>query len=752
MNGHELAKEQIINIANNSNGQFELVSEDVNNDWSKFRISIVCSNMPNENGGYKLRSREEFIIKVQKDFPYSLPSVDSIHKRFYGLPHVQWGKHICLYRSIGLEWNVEKGLYGFIHRLLEWLEKASSNSLSTNDIHIHPPANANSAISIESIIPSVDCPKFEDDCWIGFGLISNYAFHVYELVEFKEEVNLEQFQKERGHGQVYIPVFLSKCDFPYDYPETASDFFQKVVLEHFEERQVLKTILKSALSYTKEIRFFVCFGTLMRRRAGETSSKSHLTFWELDETALKYAEHAKKALDVKNNFKPDVDIDELKNVIFTNSKIKWAEVMENRPEIITPRDEDSLLNFTKEEKIVLLGCGALGSNFADTICRAGADRFELIDNDRVTHGVLCRQNYKAQDVGFPKAIRLANFLKEMRKGVITNSHLSDFTKEKDESLFEIFDNADTFINSTGSNIINFKLEQLPSGMRANYNFSTIIDGKSQNALFVGWHKDSSISSLSLNKYLQQVLSEDPETIHLSKVFWPKEGELNNQLFEPEPGCSEPTFQAGVLEVKEASAALLRGISTARGQISESISVVGWVKRNKGSCTVQIKAIPNPEEFMSSCKRYRIIMSKNAKKRLIEEIENGYEKRGKDVENGGVVLGQCSDFLNIIWIDRITDAPLDSKFNKTEFICGTSDLEEKINTYKKRFNDQTYYLGTWHTHPDGAPSPSGRDLMGAQGILEDINYRNPNVLFLIVGDGDERTVGFHVFKKEDLNGT
>ncbi|MGV9853011.1 hypothetical protein ACWDWU_30195 [Streptomyces sp. NPDC003442] len=36
---------------------------------------------------------------IPPDFPFAAPSVRTRHSRFTGAPHVNWGRHLCLYRS-----------------------------------------------------------------------------------------------------------------------------------------------------------------------------------------------------------------------------------------------------------------------------------------------------------------------------------------------------------------------------------------------------------------------------------------------------------------------------------------------------------------------------------------------------------------------------------------------------------------------------------------------------------------------------
>ncbi len=51
-------------------------------------------------------------------------------------------------------------------------------------------------------------------------------------------------------------------------------------------------------------------------------------------------------------------------------------------------------------------------------------------------------------------------------------------------------------------------------------------------------------------------------------------------------------------------------------------------------------------------------------------------------------------------------------------------------------DRTYYLGEWHFHPAGAPSPSGIDEREMRAIAIDRNYNCPEPVLVVMGVGGQ----------------
>ena len=114
--------------------------------------------------------------------------------------------------------------------------------------------------------------------------------------------------------------------------------------------------------------------------------------------------------------------------------------------------------------VAVCGLGGLGSNIAIALARAGIGKLLLIDFDRVDITNLHRQQYKANQIGLPKADALAENLLEIApytevKAVtakITEENFSDILKGADV-VCEAFDNA-----VAKAMLVNGVLEQLPN--------------------------------------------------------------------------------------------------------------------------------------------------------------------------------------------------------------------------------------------------------------------------------------------------
>jgi integrative and conjugative element protein (TIGR02256 family) len=105
-------------------------------------------------------------------------------------------------------------------------------------------------------------------------------------------------------------------------------------------------------------------------------------------------------------------------------------------------------------------------------------------------------------------------------------------------------------------------------------------------------------------------------------------------------------------------------------------------------------------------------------------------RSSPCETGGILLGRYSNALDYALVTSITNAPADSRSGRTWFVRGVRGLQSKIDNMWRR--KEGYYLGEWHFHPFGEPSPSGTDSSQMREIARSPQYRCPEPILLIIG--------------------
>jgi Histidine kinase-, DNA gyrase B-, and HSP90-like ATPase/Prokaryotic E2 family A len=90
------------------------------------------------DGGVRLEQHEDAIIRIPPGFPFQPPRIAVLHDRFAGLPHVQWGRQICLYHSAA-DWDPDEGMMGVAIRLSAWFRRAAVGHLDAPGQPLDPP-------------------------------------------------------------------------------------------------------------------------------------------------------------------------------------------------------------------------------------------------------------------------------------------------------------------------------------------------------------------------------------------------------------------------------------------------------------------------------------------------------------------------------------------------------------------------------------------------------------------------------------
>ena len=108
---------------------------------------------------------------------------------------------------------------------------------------------------------------------------------------------------------------------------------------------------------------------------------------------------------------------------------------------------DDYLDKIKDTRILIAGCGTLGSNLAENLVRSGFENIALLDMDRVEEHNLSGQTYTEPHIGMLKVQALQDQLYDISRNVsvgffskkLEKGNLKKFTKGHD-LVVDCFDN------------------------------------------------------------------------------------------------------------------------------------------------------------------------------------------------------------------------------------------------------------------------------------------------------------------------
>lgn len=735
-----LALKQLREVENYSEGTLEIVEvcqPNAQNLNLVIKVSISCHEFDLVPGGLQLRARELFYIYVHPEFPYEYPRVYASHNHFEGQPHVQWRKSLCLYRS-STEWNPSDGMFGFMERLYKWLKDGAANNLDSFGGPLHPPVAycGNDC----SIVIKPNTPEF-NDLWVGTAELTQINATTYEIQNWFSVT-------EQNYTGLSAAVFLLSEEFPFEYPNDMSKLFNLLDSSGVTIELFLLGLQCTSVRNSEDDPLFIVIGTPQRGVKGGVKQQ-HLSVWKIEgnlrkclslstRKISKYSEPAKLGKEAEELF-----LDWLKE-----TKISWCAVMEDRPEIVNARDGNTNLKKFTQKKIILLGCGALGSYIAKALVRGGNKDLTLIDKGKVNPGIVCRQEFYQQDIGTKKVSATKKELERIFENVDIQIFDFDITKEIDKHIDEI-KNADLIIDATASNLVSHKIENLYLNHEMPTIASVALAHDCSRALAI--YKPSNLKGGTKEalRSLKLKLRAEPQLKEFYDEFWPDPPRA--KIFQPEPGCSEPTFEGSIADVSFFASWMLKYIAN---NLDCAISTNALCINSNNSVTPNYQGykflINDFTELQDEQNGFKVRLSKLAEQQIKSLIKSSTRRRGAKKETGGILLGEFDEVLKLIWVDFILDAPTDSEFSEQSFICGTRDVDENIRKLKKESKGALNYLGTWHTHPISAGEPSEKDLSAAYSLLHEFEKPRRFITFIIIGfSSDKPEFKVHVFNRDQL---
>jgi hypothetical protein len=722
--GQALALEQLDEIAGSSEGALEILGDpepDESGGFVRVRFSLATKHY-RRSGGFAFRDREILRMRIYPKFPFAAPYLYFSHTRFIGQPHVQWGNYICLYQSSETEWQPSDGLYGFFQRVDDWMAAAGKGELDPEDAPLHPPVTY--PTSTTRFIFNCDAPNLDDQdaVWIGRADLSNKREGRFDVVGW---VSLEDWDSIEQPENVAAAILLSK-PLPMEYPDTIAGL-QQALEKNGVSFDLFYVLLKLfSAKVPRDNPTYIVVGAPMRRKEARAPLRQHLKAWEIDAAAVNALQDI-----VFGSEDKDKAIAELAKWM-VSAKTLWCRVFENRPEVTNRRDLGSVLTSVARNRILLLGCGALGSAVAEHLVRAGAKSLILVDNGIVSPGILVRQRYSDSDIGFAKSQCLARTLNEIGLPTEIETSLADLRT----GVIDNFDllNVDLIINATASTPVAHAIESdLQRACFLMPMLSLSVSAAAQCGSVVAKMPIFHSGIIAIDRLTKIALMRENARHSAVKAFWPNRSEV--KLFQPEPGCSKPTFTGSSADLAAHAATLLnlglqRILELKPEQASTDLVPAAWTKVG-GDGSLHI-TLDDEGQVFEKKHGYKVFTSKGAQKGIASEIKRIARTRSDKVETGGLMFGEIDEAHGCIFVDSVTGPPPDSEASETKFLCGISGTRKLAASKLKQSGGSSRFVGIWHTHPISMGRPSTDDLWAMARLLHGQEHPPRHVVMLIVG--------------------
>jgi molybdopterin/thiamine biosynthesis adenylyltransferase/proteasome lid subunit RPN8/RPN11 len=686
-----------------------------------------------EAGGRDLGSREPLSLYIPAQFPFQYPRVHVRHERFAGLPHVEWGRWICLYASAN-EWNPGEGMWGFIDRLIAWYLLAARGQLTGLGQPWHPPVTYGAGAG-GVLIVGADLPighERNDAVWTCCAVLASIGGDRFELRRWSPALGvgsgaldqmrryMAEAKRDAGNLLFTAPLIALPESLGFIYPTTIGELTQALTGYGINAEDRAKLLRHVAVT-NRDIGSLstsgddvpppiLLIGSPAADRVAVPGRIAHLAAWRI------------KAASPVSEITP----------------LDWMKVYDQRPKSTIRRDVSRPVGWLRGRRVLVLGCGALGAPIAEHCIRGGVGSLVVIDNGVVNPGILVRQPYMYRDVGRSKAKALSERLNAI-------SPQTAITGKSDNALAILADDAsvwsaDLVIDATASLSVAAKIERLrwTSGKSFPSILSVMVGHRSEHGLITVAMPGSTGAGTDVLRKFAVSASSDPDLADVFDDFYPDPP--RGDLFQPEPGCSDPTFvgssaDLAILAAQLLNAALtvLSGVSARRAiqQPTRSAVVVrlptGMLPQ-AGGARLQWG---NDVVFHDEVHNYQVRIDPAALADIRREVLRAAAVDGRN-ETGGVLLGQVDSACRVAWVSTALGFPPGSQASPGGLQLHIGGLRGELAERRRRSRGMVSFIGAWHIHPDGRAAPSQEDLDTMNDLVNGEQETLPQALLAVLG--------------------
>ena len=645
----------------------------------------------------------EFHISIPKCYPFTLPNADNISIIFknvdlIGLPHINNDGSVCFHPE--KDDNFERKLKQEINGLKTWIhdyyicKKEDENY--TYLIH-------NTEINISSTLYFSDNEKTFSKG--DFGTFQYSNFNDLKLGDGKTQNPLAKVQTffkigfDKGFEDKWSTDFLAKLKEKFysgfwiyieDEPiqdEVAKrrsikswDQLQKYLPDEFTKHLYL-SFKGLGKSFFFDDNLFLLVGYKI------PNADAYEVHWDLIKIP-------KRKLPVKSVAIARENRNSSQEKYFsecTNDKIIWGSTVNSNYERFFGRGKlsDRFVN----SRILIIGCGALGSSLAEIFVRGGCKNITFDDFDYVASGNLCRSKYNLDNLNQSKVESLKHNLARISPYVnifnipLKLNHYSDMEEWLNQSIDYVFDcSTDTEVTYT-------------------FDKSNFI---------------SKVFSLSItNRAKELICVSGVDITRRTNLFYEFLGNELPTFFEG-TGCGYPTFEANFNDINSLLGLAVMNINH---QIENSAFINNFIIRQELKDGLKNISIQNFKEYFDSSNQAYLYIANNTLSKIRDELIRHFPK-----EFGGVFVGYRNG--NEIIIDDVL-VPDDYENGKTIFVRRPGTLNERLKIIHTETSGKIGYIGEWHSHPNAAAIPSQTDNNAMKQIAEDKKVGNPNPVLIII---------------------
>lgn len=726
--------------------------------WLDVRIWLCCDEIPRSDGGVELEEWEPVVVGIPENYPLKHPVAMSGHLGFAGQPHVLWGSTLCLYAASG-EWDPAAGMGGFLRRLVGFYERLALGQFEDPQVPWHPPV-AYAVPQAGCVIMAADLAardQMQPEPVLRWAVGVRQGRERIDVVEWLGPLTLAEpagdlvgtLTGQLGEARARIgdlDVFLVlgivlPAPIGFEYPVFVDDLLIALERVGIEQPDLLYRLYCTMAANRRVRGLSEPDGEdtylIVRARAGQrqAAALAHFAAWRLmavDAAAVSLEGTEAEALQRIKEW-------------LEQAMISWAMVYDTRPAAVLRRDAGRAVERVAGLRILVLGCGALGAPIAEYCVRAGAAQVHVVDSGDVHPGILVRQPYEDDDIGLPKADQLASRLSRIRLSTLVVGHVADamllpLMRRPCPRYFDLV--IDATANRSVATAIECSKRLSPEHWP---DLITVAIGRSARyGVATTALRGTRGGGVDLLRSLGLAACDRADLEDVFEEFFPRPG--TEDLFVPEPGCSEPTFVGAATDVAALAAQLLDG-ALGGTRATVRVSMAGEAGHFPPERTLVISRLAHDDENQRARTRlvvphdrivadrngiYEIRIDRRAMQQMRRFVAEMAAAVAADSETGGLLLGQFDDACQVAWVTTATGPPDGSLTSPVLLQLNAPAAREFVQQRSDKTRGLTAFAGFWHTHPGTEAAPSGQDRQTMSQLLAEAPGYAPRLLMLIVG--------------------
>jgi integrative and conjugative element protein (TIGR02256 family) len=387
-----------------------------------------------------------------------------------------------------------------------------------------------------------------------------------------------------------------------------------------------------------------------------------------------------------------------------------------------------------ERSVLVIGCGALGSDVAVTLAKAGVGRLILVDRDILRPGNVIRHTAPIVAVGMKKVDAVRHQIWQHNPFVEVVARWDSATGGLSK-LEQLLSDCDIAVSTVADENTEMVVNEAAcrAGRTVIYG-RALMAGAAARVFRVRPDQDACKQCLALYRRDADAITEDEgmERVAADPV-WISLPDAQGEVIGRE--CGNPILAGSAVDLRFAADLTTRAVIDELGHGSEWNNLA-WSREAIPEMhpafavpygMLRQRFAPHPK--CTVCGRpltSEILLAAEVR----EEITRLTEANAR-AETGGVLIGY-RDADGIVHVLEVTDAGPNAVETASRFERDRDYCQAKVDDAARRLGERGQYIGEWHSHLEGDPQPSARDIESLTGIAEAPNYLTDEPVMLIAG--------------------